>query len=179
MNIKFHRGLYKQGSGHNVGLIIVVQVVEEVTSLILGDIGILWSSKERSLLDGIFGGRFILAALDADSVRYLDFQDLDLMLFNCKVGHFNIKSMEMDSANRLFDVRCKFTLAYFVNIDVIWHRASLMEFANKFVNLVLSVIHHKFVPEASSSKGTSFIFIIIDDFLEIPRECKYISMLLL
>ena len=52
-----------------------------------------------------------------------------------------------------------------------------MEFTEDFVDLILSVVHHEFVPVAASCNG--LLVEVTDDFPEVPWESEDISVLLL
>lgn len=53
-----------------------------------------------------------------------------------------------------------------------------MEFSEKTIEFIFPIGKNKFMPEAVRGNGLVLIFIILNDFLEIPWECKNIGMLL-
>ncbi len=53
-----------------------------------------------------------------------------------------------------------------------------MEFTEKFIYFKCGVVEDELVPESTLLDGANLL-VIADDLLEVPGECKHISMLLL
>lgn len=52
--VQFHWRFNEDGSGHDVGFVVGVQVVQEVARILLRDVDILWSAVEGGFSDIIF-----------------------------------------------------------------------------------------------------------------------------
>jgi len=111
-------------------------------------------------------------------VRNFDLKELHLWLLNGEVRHFDVKTMEVNSADTLFDVLRELALTDLIEPLVIGKGGSLMEFTEEFVHLEGAVVEDEFVPEGTLLDG-AHLLVVIDDLLEIPGEGKNIGMLLL
>jgi len=87
--------------------------------------------------------------------------------------------MEMNASHTLFHVLRKFPFADLIEPEVVRKSTGLMELTEELVNLKSGVVHYELVPEGALLDGPSFMLKVADDFLEVPRECKNIGMLLL
>lgn len=110
-------------------------------------------------------------------MRELDFEKLDLGLFNSKVSHFNIETMEVDALDALTHILVQSALENFIKLLIVGEGTSLVELKIQRVELRDSVGVNKATPERRACNWANGL-ILGEDLLEIPRECEDISMFL-
>lgn len=167
---ELHWGLNKDSCTNDIGLVVGVQVVQEVSLIVLLNIDSLLSTEHASLHNLVLRSRFVLRAVQIDTIVQFDLEELHIRLFNSEVGHLNVKSMEVNSSNRFLKVLGEFTLTELIHISVIRKSAGLMEFSEEGVEIISSVIEDESVPVAASSNRAVVVLKLINDLLEVPRE---------
>ena len=111
-------------------------------------------------------------------MRDFDLKKLDLGLINSEIRHFDIKTVEVNSANTLFNVLSELALANLIDPQVIGKGTCLVEFTEKLIHLKRGIVENKLVPEGTFLDGAYFL-VVTDDLLKIPGESEDISMFLL
>ena len=63
LHVQLHGGLNQNGGGHDIGLVVCVQVVQEVTAVLLGCVHGLVSTKELRLGNVVLRACLVLRTL--------------------------------------------------------------------------------------------------------------------
>jgi hypothetical protein len=108
---------------------------------------------------------------------YLNLEELHHWLLNCKVSHFNIETMEVNTTDAFLYIVSQFPLADGVEHDIVRQSTSLVELSEELVYFKSSVVEYKLLPECGDWACSTLLF--ADDLLEIPGEAENISVLLL
>ena len=128
----------------------------------------------------IFDWVSIQGSVNVQSLVNFSFHNSNRWLFNRKVCHFNVKTMEMNSFQRIADITCKFWLADLIKTGLVWNGAGLMEFSEKSIEINnRPSVGHKLMPVWALSHNLVISLEFCNDFFKIPRESKDITMLLL
>lgn len=103
-------------------------------------------------------------------MRELDFEKLDLGLFNSKVSHFNIKTVEVDALDALTHILVQSSLENFIKLLIVGEGTSLVELKIQRVELRNRIGVYKATPERRACNW-AYGLKLGEDLLEIPRKC--------
>jgi hypothetical protein len=180
LHVKLH-GRCNQGRDSNsVRLVVGVYAVNHVALVVLGGvINTLGTHQGRLRLVPLVG-RTVLQTLDAETVGNLHLEHFDGRLSHSKVGHLNVKAVEVDTVETLVDCQAKLTFANFPNSFFVVQCAELMELPEQVVEVykgarVVSV----YAPEGIILQSLMLGLEIINDLVKVPREGQNVSMFLL
>ena len=176
---KFHWRFNQHGGSHHVGLVIVVEVVEEVPLVILRHVDSLRRAQDRVLAHAVLRLWQVLPSLEVDAVGDLHLEQLQLGLIYSQIGHFNVEPVEVDASDALLHVAGKLALANLIEPEVVGECAGLVKFAEQPVDLVVGVVKHELVPEAALGHPHGLVLVSGDNLLEVPGEGEHIGVLLL
>jgi len=121
----------------------------------------------------------VLASFNVKTVGDLNFKNFD-RLFDSKVGHFDVKSVEVDSIKTLVHCVREFTLTGMLNPNLVIQSAALVENTNEVVHLdYCSWVLNECWPIRINAHSSMLGFKLLNNFREVPRESKYVCMFLL
>jgi len=123
-------------------------------------VGIQWSVNLKTLMD-------------------LSFHYFDRWLFDCKICHFDVKTMEMNSFKGISNVASKFWFTNFIKSSLIRNSTCLMEFSEQIIEVNnRSSVDHKFMPIWALWHNFIITLEFGNNLLEIPWESENIPVLL-
>ena len=178
LHMQLHGRFNQNGGGNHIGLVVAIQVVQEVSRIVLWCVKGLRGTEELGFAHSVLGGRLVLRALEGETVGDLNLKELELGLVNGEIRHLDVQAMEVNTAHTLLNVLRELAFTDLVEPLVVREGASLVELTEKLIYFKGGVVEHKLVPESALLNG-AYLLVITDDLLEIPGEGENISMLLL
>jgi len=107
--------------------VVGVDAVNEVALIILRGVVSTFSSKQRRLSNVPVASGAVFTALNVESMCNLYLEHFDVGLMDSKVGHLNVKTVEVDAVETFVDCLGKLAFANLLNPDSVVQCAGLME----------------------------------------------------
>lgn len=176
---ELHGRLDQHGRSDHVGPMIVIQVVQEVTLVVLRHVNRLRGPEERVPRHRVLRLAQILTSLKIDSVGYLHLKQLKSRLIHRQIRHLDIQPVEVNAPHAFLHIARKFALADLVEPEVVGQCACLMKFSEQPVDFVVGVVKYELVPEAAVRNLGRLVLITRDNLLEVPWERQNVRVFLL
>jgi len=135
LHVHLHRGLNDASHSDAVRLVVLAQTVDHVAVVVGGGEVLGGGAEHTRLRHSPVAARAVSVTLNLETVVDLDLEHFNGRLLDGKVSHLNVKSMELDTLDRLVDSLGKSTLADLLDSLFVGNSAILMELAEKIVEV--------------------------------------------